>query len=43
MIFIWLSNRKIDNKNEYNLILSWENNSISFEKITNEIMEMSSS
>ena len=43
MIFLWLSNRKIDNKNEYNLILSWENESISFEKITNEIMEISSS
>ena len=43
MIFFWLSNRKIDNKNEYNLILSWENESINFEKITDEIMEISSS
>ena len=43
MIFLWLSNRKIDSKNEYNLILSWENESISFERITNEIMEISSS
>ena len=43
MIFLWLSNRKIDNKNEYNLILSWENESINFEKITDEIMEISSS
>lgn len=43
MIFLWLSNRKIDNKNEYNLILSWENESINFEKITDEIMKISSS
>ena len=43
MIFLWLSNRKIDNKNEYNLILSWENESINFEKIADEIMEISSS
>lgn len=43
MIFFWLSNRKIDNKNEYNLILSWENESLNFEKITDEIMEISSS
>jgi len=43
MIFLWLSNRKIDNKNEYNLILSWENESINFEKITDAIMEISSS
>ena len=43
MIFLWLSNRKIDSKNEYNLILSWENESISFERVTNEIMEISSS
>ena len=42
MIFLWLSNRKIDNKDEYNLVVSWENNSLSFEKILNEIMEMSS-
>ncbi len=43
MIFIWLSNRKIDGTNEYNLIVSWEEESLTFEKITDEIMSMSSS
>ena len=43
MIYLWLSNNSIGNKDEYNLVVSWENDDLTFEKILDEIMSVSSS
>ena len=43
MIYLWLSNKSIGNKDEYNLVVSWENDDLTFEKILDEIMSVSSS
>ena len=37
VIYIWLSNRKKLNINEYNLVISWKNNNLTYEKIFQEI------
>ena len=37
MIYIWLSNKNIGKNNEYNLVISWKNEEISFEKISNAL------
>jgi len=36
-IYMWLSNRKIINTNEYNLIIKWEKQEVMFEDILTEI------
>ena len=35
MIYTWLSNKNIGKNNEYNLVINWKNEEISFEKISN--------
>jgi len=37
MIYIWLSNKNIGKNNEYNLVINWKNEEISFEKITSAL------
>ena len=36
-IYMWLSNRKIINTNEYNLVIKWEKQEVMFEDILTEI------
>lgn len=43
MIYFWLSNKNIGQKDEYTLVISWENSDLTFEKILNEAMDISSS
>lgn len=43
MIYIWLSNRQVSKNNEYNLVIKWQNRSVSFENLTNVINEFSKS
>ena len=37
IVFIWLSNRKVSKTNEYNLVIKWEKESVTFENILREI------
>ena len=37
MIYFWLSNKNIGKNNEYNLVINWKNEEISFEKISNAL------
>ena len=43
MIYFWLSNKNIGQKDEYTLVVSWESKDLTFEKIISEAMEISSS
>ncbi|MDH4318411.1 MAG: DUF4956 domain-containing protein [Desulfobulbaceae bacterium] len=40
IIFFWLSNRKISTKGEYNLILNWPEQDVTFEAISVTVKEM---
>ena len=40
MIYIWLSNKTIGKNNEYNLIVNWENNKISYSSISDSLSKM---
>ncbi len=37
IIYMWLSNRKLEKTNEYNLVVKWENSDVKFEGILNSI------
>ena len=37
MIYFWLYNKNIGKNNEYNLVINWKNEEISFEKISNAL------
>ena len=37
VIYFWLSNRKISNVNEYNLVVKWDNVDVSFDSIVEQI------
>jgi uncharacterized membrane protein YhiD involved in acid resistance len=37
MIYIWLSNKKIDSNNEYNLVINWNSDRVTFENISNTL------
>jgi uncharacterized membrane protein YhiD involved in acid resistance len=37
VIYFWLSNRKISNVNEYNLVVKWDNVDVSFDLIVEQI------
>lgn len=37
VIHLWLSNRVMSNLNEYNLVIKWEKNDVTFEDITDQI------
>ena len=41
--FIWLSNRKISNINEYNLVVNWKSADVTCENILQEVISMSQS
>ncbi len=41
MIYIWLSNRKVLKTNEYNLVVKWEEQSISLDNILNSVADLS--
>jgi magnesium-transporting ATPase (P-type) len=40
IIFLWLSNRKISESHEYNLIINWESPDLSFEDLNNSIKKI---
>ena len=42
MIYIWLSNRKMQKINEYNLVIKWEKKDVTFDDILAEITPISS-
>ena len=39
--YIWLSNRKVSNTNEYNLVANWKSKDIAYENILQEIASVS--
>ncbi len=41
MIYLWLSNKSITNKDEYNIAINWTNNEVSFEAIIETVMSLS--
>ena len=43
MIYLWLSNKSITSKDEYNIVLSWPNSELKFEILIEKIMSLSSS
>ncbi len=43
MIYLWLSNKSISNKDEYNLTLDWQKKDLTFEKILQTVMGFSKS
>jgi hypothetical protein len=43
MIYFWLSNKSIGNKDEFNLIINWKSETISYQMILEEVMEVSTS
>ena len=40
MIYFWLSNKDIGKNNEYNLVINWKSDKISFEKISNSLYSL---
>ena len=43
MIYFWLSNKNIGNKDEYNLIINWKSEEVSYQNILEEVMKISTS
>ena len=43
MIYFWLSNKSIGNKDEYNLIINWKSEDVSYQMILEEVMKISTS
>tara|TARA_B100000242_G_scaffold291993_1_gene266439 strand:+ start:1982 stop:2653 length:672 start_codon:yes stop_codon:yes gene_type:complete len=43
MIYLWLSNKSITSKDEYNIVLSWPNSELKFEILIEKIMGLSTS
>ena len=43
MIYFWLSNKSIGNKDEFNLIINWKSETISYQMILEEVMKVSTS
>ena len=39
MIYTWLSNKTIGKNNEYNLVINWSNQEVSFDNISNALLE----
>lgn len=41
LIYFWLSNRKVSSSHEFNLVLNWKSNNLSFDEITKEVKGLS--
>ena len=40
MIYIWLSNKNVGKTNEYNLVVNWKDESVSFSKISDSLISV---